>query len=85
MPLDFSQDCRCPACLKEIVTEKIDEYLQTVSPKNAIAGVAGNYAVSGQLIEGIDYSLNDQRQFVFTACYLLKRGHCCENGCINCP
>ncbi|MDX6765740.1 MAG: DUF5522 domain-containing protein [Candidatus Methylacidiphilales bacterium] len=22
---------------------------------------------------------------VFTAAYLLKRGHCCESGCRHCP
>jgi hypothetical protein len=32
LPLDSIQDCRCPACLKEIVKEKIAEYVQSITP-----------------------------------------------------
>ncbi len=38
-----------------------------------------------KLIEGIDYTINTNGDFVFTAYYHLKRGHCCQSGCINCP
>ncbi|MDN3671028.1 DUF5522 domain-containing protein [Echinicola jeungdonensis] len=38
-----------------------------------------------QLIEGIDYTLNKQGFFVFSAWYLLRKGKCCGNGCQNCP
>lgn len=85
MPLDFSQDCRCPPCLKEIVKEKTAAYLQTITLENAPASIAQNYATNSQPIEGIDYYLNEDGQFVFTAWYLLKRGHCCQNGCTHCP
>ena len=85
MPLDFSQNCRCPACLKEIVKEKIAEYLQNITPDNASTAIAKNYVTSSQPIEGIDYYLNEDGQFVLTAWYLLKRGYCCENGCTHCP
>ena len=27
----------------------------------------------------------DDGNLVFTAHYLLKRGHCCQSGCLNCP
>ncbi|GGZ31244.1 hypothetical protein GCM10007049_25320 [Echinicola pacifica] len=37
------------------------------------------------LIEGIDYTINDQGFFVFSAWYLLRQGKCCGNGCTNCP
>jgi len=85
MPLDFSQDCRCPDCLKMIVQEKIAEYLQTITPATAHASDAPNYGTAGRLIEGIDYYLDEQGRFVLTAWYLLKRGHCCRNGCTHCP
>ena len=37
------------------------------------------------LTEGIDYIINAEGNLVFTAHYLLKRGHCCQSGCLNCP
>lgn len=37
------------------------------------------------MIEGEDYILLPDGRLVFTAQYLLKRGYCCGNGCLNCP
>src|SRR5262252_7651609 len=61
MPLDSIQDCRCPACLKEIVKKKIAEYVQSITPDNASAGIPKKYVTSSQPIEGIDYYLNNIR------------------------
>ncbi len=38
-----------------------------------------------ELIEGDDYYSNENGLIVFTAEYLLDRGYCCGNGCLNCP
>ena len=38
-----------------------------------------------ELIEGIDYFVNENGLLVFTAAYLLRRGYCCGNGCLYCP
>lgn len=38
-----------------------------------------------KLQENIDYYFNDEGLMVLTETYLLKRGYCCENGCLNCP
>lgn len=35
--------------------------------------------------EGIDYYILPNGNLVFTAHYLLERGYCCGNGCLNCP
>ena len=32
-----------------------------------------------------DYYINDEGNLVFTSAFLLKRGHCCNNNCTNCP
>jgi hypothetical protein len=32
-----------------------------------------------------DYYFNSDGLVVFTAEYLLERGYCCGNGCLNCP
>jgi hypothetical protein len=37
------------------------------------------------LIKDLDYIINEDGNLVFTAYYLLKRGHCCMSGCVNCP
>jgi len=38
-----------------------------------------------KLVEGLDYYINEQGLFVFTAHYLRNRGYCCGNGCKHCP
>jgi len=37
------------------------------------------------LVENIDYYINENGYFVFTKAYHLKRGYCCGNNCIHCP
>lgn len=41
--------------------------------------------MANNLIENIDYYLDDLGRMVFTKAYHLKRGYCCKNDCINCP
>lgn len=40
---------------------------------------------AARLVEGEDYYLDEHGYMVFTAAYLLRRGHCCESGCRHCP
>ncbi|MGB0524725.1 MAG: DUF5522 domain-containing protein [Flammeovirgaceae bacterium] len=37
-----------------------------------------------KLQEG-DYYFNEDGWMVFTQQYHLRRGYCCENGCLHCP
>lgn len=37
------------------------------------------------LNENDDYYLNSEGNKVFTESYLLKRGYCCQSGCLHCP
>jgi hypothetical protein len=37
------------------------------------------------MLEGQDYYITQDGLLVFTARYLLERGYCCGNGCLNCP
>lgn len=85
MPLDFSQDCRCPKCLTLVIKQYIDEFVSHVTPQNALEMAAKIPAHSAKQIEGIDYYINEDGYFVFTAWHHLKRGHCCKNGCKHCP
>ncbi len=83
MPLDFQKDCRCPACLKKIVIEKIEAFVNTITPKNAINCVPEKF-LAGKVMEGIDYEMKDGKK-IYTKWYHLKKGNCCDSGCINCP
>ncbi len=38
-----------------------------------------------ELIEGIDYYINEDGYVVLTEKYHLDRGYCCGNGCKHCP
>ena len=38
-----------------------------------------------ELVEGIDYYLNENGLMVLTEHYLLERGYCCGSGCLHCP
>ena len=37
------------------------------------------------LVEGVDYSIDADGRWVFSAGHLKARGYCCFNGCTNCP
>ena len=38
-----------------------------------------------ELIEGIDYYLNEAGYVVLTEKFHRERGYCCGNGCKHCP
>jgi Family of unknown function (DUF5522) len=38
-----------------------------------------------ELIEGIDYYINDDGYVVLTEKYHFDKGYCCGNGCKHCP
>ena len=38
-----------------------------------------------KLIPKIDFYLDADGNMVFTKEYHLKRGYCCQSGCLNCP
>lgn len=38
-----------------------------------------------KLVEGEDYTIDQNGRWVFTRQYHLKRGYCCQSGCLNCP
>ena len=80
---DNQQGCFCEICLNKIIQGKIIQTLNSLTLKESIL-VAKNYRNYGELIDGIDYFV-ENGCFVFTKWYHLKRGICCQNGCRNCP
>lgn len=79
-----SIDCLCLKCFKQACAIKIEEYVLTVTPDTAKENKAKELPKTENLIEGIDYYLEDGK-YVFKPWFHLKRGYCCENGCRHCP
>ncbi len=77
-------DCLCPSCFKNACMLKIEKYVSTLTPETTTENRAKDLPESTNLIEGIDYYL-ENGNYVFKAWFHLKRGYCCTNGCRHCP
>ncbi|MEZ8081671.1 cysteine-rich CWC family protein [Enterovibrio norvegicus] len=75
--------CLCPRCLAKRINQELDVLYQEYSVSDLIR-LAKPYANSPELIEGLDYTM-ENGFMVFSAWYHLKRGTCCGNGCRHCP
>ena len=47
-------------------------------------GIFGNFGKPDK-VDSEDYYFTPEGYKVFTAKYLLRRGHCCQSGCRHCP
>ena len=77
------ENCLCEKCLSKQVITTIETYMENLSSEK-IKKIQGMDKPK-KLINGIDFNINQQGKLVFTKWYLLRRGHCCEFGCLNCP
>lgn len=77
-------DCLCPICFKEACEDKIDAYVETITPQKALINKAISLPKQEKLIEGIDYYIENDK-YVFKTWFQLKRGTCCGNDCRHCP
>lgn len=77
-------DCLCPECFKEACVDKIDAYVETITPKTALKNKAISLPKTEKLIEDIDYYIENDN-YVFKTWFHLKRGSCCGNACRHCP
>jgi tRNA (guanine-N7-)-methyltransferase len=79
----------CFTLPEEMPSEKMDKVLQKYLKDEAGLVVENKKEVKED--EEFDpsddslYYVNDSGFVVFTADYLLQRGYCCGNGCLNCP
>lgn len=78
-----NKGCLCKDCLTKEVKNHIQDYLKNLTPKRIKKiqklGLPSNF------ISGIDYTINENGNWVFTSWYLLRQGKCCNNNCSNCP
>lgn len=84
IPLVEGAECLCPACLKKTVVAAIALWVKNLPDNQRLNGPATRYATEGELIEDIDYTL-ENGFYVFSEWYHLKRGSCCHCGCRHCP
>lgn len=86
VPIDNkSSDCYCPNCLEYEMALKINNSEYVVTPDTAEKIAKLGLKTDNTLIENQDYSYNDDGMMVLSKWYLLRRGYCCDNGCVNCP
>ena len=85
LPAGEGDKCLCPHCLAAEIQaqfnaapEKAVSYF-TKSATKKTTNTAADYK------EGLDYYINEQGNWVFTAFYHLKKGYCCQNECKHCP
>jgi hypothetical protein len=77
-------DCLCLACFTAVCSNKIDNYIHSLTPETILDNKVTALPKAAQLIEGIDYYL-ENGNYVFKPFFHLKRGSCCGNGCRHCP
>ena len=78
-----NKGCLCKTCLTNEVKNSINSYIQNLNPKR-IKEVQ-KLGIPSKYIEGIDYTINKNGNWVFSSWYLLRQGKCCSNNCTNCP
>lgn len=83
LPSNNSCGCLCQKCLIKKIKIEIEDYMADLT-NDKIKKVQA-FGKPNQFTEGIDYKINDQGAWVFSSWYLLRQGHCCGNGCLNCP
>lgn len=81
-------DATCLACSTQQVNAVINEHIDTHQVHVRQPAQAANYVQQHgmtPLLEGVDYHINAQGNWVFSRWNLLKRAKCCGSGCQNCP
>jgi len=79
------KDCYCPQCLEYEMAKVINASSDPIADDIKKQILQWSNGVNGTLSEGMDFSYNENGLMVLSKWYLLKRGYCCENGCVNCP
>lgn len=83
MPLDALSDCLCKSCLAIAVGAEIIKQLNAAGSAKARLALAEPYRHQTELVEHVDFTIEDGR-YVFSEWYHLKRARCCGNNCRHC-
>lgn len=74
----------CPNCLHQSVQAAIKSYCEAVKNGERINEAHKFIPTSKNLLEGIDFYL-ENGLMVLTEWFHLKKGNCCGNRCRHCP
>lgn len=83
LPIEGNQGCLCKSCLTQEIKVKIETYIENITPQRQKE--IKQLGSPQELVEEIDYYINKEGLYVFTAWYHLRRGYCCGNGSLHCP
>ncbi len=84
IPISKSSDrCLCKNCLEAAFAETVN-HSEAPLTQDIMRSIADSFATD-QPQENMDYVINQDGLLQFTKWYLIKRGYCCDNGCVNCP
>jgi hypothetical protein len=83
MPLGTLSDCLCKACLAKAIGAEIMTQLNAAGSPKARLALAEPYRHQTELVENIDFTIENGR-YVFSEWYHLKRARCCGNNCRHC-
>ena len=73
----------CPICITQAIDTHITATIKATGLQPMLE-LAQAQPQSAKLVEYIDYTI-ENRNYVFSQWYHLKRGECCHNGCRHCP
>ena len=79
LPATVAQ-CYCSSCLLSVVITEADRLLATHKYKQI-----ADLGPTNQPIQGLDFTINEDGNLVFTEWYHRRRGYCCGSGCSQCP
>lgn len=79
---DLDQSCYCKDCLIEALSKEVNENRKC---DNIQMKKIAKLGLPIRIKENVDYTINEEGLYIFTPWYLMRRGHCCDNKCTNCP
>lgn len=81
----WCMDVQVNAAAKGMIAASYNDCLCEKCLKEIALETAGKPLTREELKPNEHYYFNEKGLMVLTATYLLRRGYCCENGCLHCP
>ena len=72
----------CSSCKSNKVHSLFKEDRQL---KNSFLAQNEDRSLIHDLVEGVDFTINEDGFLVFSTYYHLRKGYCCGSNCVNCP
>ncbi len=76
-------NCYCSDCLIIAMAQKVNA--SPILPDKETKAQIKALEMPVKLRDKVDYTLNEEGLMILSRWFLLRRGHCCKNGCRHCP